>query len=107
MRASTSGSASPRASCGRSPWPSGRRDCGEAERRQCLTVMLEEGRRLTSLVTDFLDLQRLESGRQKLRLAPADPRRLLERAAEVAGPDPRRPIVIDAPADLPAILVDA
>src|SRR5439155_25510668 len=48
------------------------REYHEAQRRQFLSVMLQEGRRLTVLLNDFLDLQRMESGREKIELIPMD-----------------------------------
>ena len=83
------------------------RDYGEQERRQYLQIMLEDGRRLAALVDDFLDLQRLESGRQVFSLAPLDLRQALEHAAASAGHDPRCPILLDLPQRIPLVLADA
>jgi signal transduction histidine kinase/CheY-like chemotaxis protein len=83
------------------------RDLAEPQRQQFLTVIEEEGRRLTALINDFLDLQRMESGRQQIspkheKLAP-----LLERAVVAAGDDPLCPILIESEDLLPAVRVDA
>ncbi len=83
------------------------RDYPEAERRQFLTVMVQEGRRLTALINDFLDLQRMESGRQALTLGPLDPRVVVERAVASVGDDADRPIVLEFPLLLPPVLADA
>ena len=82
------------------------RDYPDAQRRQFLGVMLREGRRLTALINDFLDLQRMESGGQEVQPRPADPHSILERAAAAAGEDPLRPIRIEALERLPTILAD-
>jgi signal transduction histidine kinase len=82
------------------------RDYSEAQRRQFLTVMLQEGRRLTALINDFLDLQRIESGRQQLSPTPTDLRPLLTQSVDSVGDDPDRPIVLDLPEALPLALAD-
>jgi CheY-like chemotaxis protein len=83
------------------------RALSDAQRKQYLETMLKEGRRLTSLINDFLDLQGLEGGYKRLDLGPADLRTLLVRAARAAGPDDQRPIRIDLPPDLPLVVADA
>jgi signal transduction histidine kinase len=79
----------------------------EEQRQQFLGVMVEEGRRLTALINDFLDMQRLESGRQSIVLRPSALRQIVEQAVFVAGVDPERPIVLDLAADLPLVRADA
>lgn len=78
----------------------------EAQRREFLSIMLREGQRLTALINDFLDLQRIDSGRQVLNVTLVDLALLLEEAVVAAGEDPERPIrlVLDAP--LPAVRAD-
>jgi PAS domain S-box-containing protein len=83
------------------------RDLTEAQRKVYLGVMLREGRRLTTLINDVLHLQRLESGHQKLDLAPVDVQALMLRAVDAAGEDDQRPIGVIAPAPLPLVMVDA
>jgi CheY-like chemotaxis protein/anti-sigma regulatory factor (Ser/Thr protein kinase) len=82
------------------------RDFDEAKRRQFLTVMLQEGRRLTALINDFLDLQRLESGRQQLRPTTTSLRALVDQAVAATGDDPERPIIVDVPDTLPLVRAD-
>jgi len=82
------------------------RDYAEPQRREFLTVMLREGRRLTALINDFLDLQRLESGAQQIVLAPTPLRPLVERAVAAAGENPAAPISVELPDDLPLVLAD-
>ena len=83
------------------------RELGEAQRQQFLTVIEEEGRRLTALINDFLDLQRMESGRQQISPRPEELAPLLERAVAAAGDDPLCPIRIEVETWLPAVRVDA
>ena len=83
------------------------RELTEAQRHQFLTVILEEGRRLTALINDFLDLQRMESGRQEITLRPLDLPELLDQSVSAAGPDDAHPIVLDLPDDLPMVRADS
>ncbi len=83
------------------------RDYAEPQRRQFLTVMLREGQRLTALINDFLDVQRLESGAQPITLAPTALRPVVEHAMAAAGEGPATPIVLEIPKDLPLVLADA
>jgi signal transduction histidine kinase/ActR/RegA family two-component response regulator len=82
------------------------RELAEPQRQQFLTVIEEEGRRLTALINDFLDLQRMESGRQQISPRPAELAPLLERAVAAAGADPLCPIRIEIENRLPAVRVD-
>jgi PAS domain S-box-containing protein len=83
------------------------RPFGEAQRREFLTIMLQEGQRLATLINDFLDIQHLESGRVQLALAPTDLGPLLAQCVAAAGDDPARPIVLELPPDLPPVQADA
>ncbi|MGE3268062.1 MAG: ATP-binding protein [Chloroflexota bacterium] len=83
------------------------REFPEEQRRRFLTSMVQEGRRLAVLVDDLLDLQRLAGGTEPFAFAPCAPRPLLEHGAAAAGPDPARPITVDASADLPPVRADA
>ncbi len=83
------------------------RDYSPADRQRFLGVMVQEGRRLATLVNDFLDLQRLESGRQKVALVPLDILQQMEQARAAAGDDPNAPIVLTVPDDVPLVLWDA
>jgi PAS domain S-box-containing protein len=77
------------------------------QRKEYLGVMVQEGRRLTALINDFLDLQRIESGRESLSRTPADLQALIERAVAKAGADEPRPIEIRLTDRLPLVLADA
>jgi PAS domain S-box-containing protein len=82
------------------------RPVSDAQRKQYLETMLKEGKRLTSLINDFLDLQGLEGGYKRLDLGPADLRTLIARAVRAAGPDDQRPIEVNLPPDLPLVVAD-
>ncbi|WP_084158673.1 PAS domain S-box protein [Solidesulfovibrio alcoholivorans] len=49
----------------------------DEEQRDCVATALDSGRRLTRLLTDILDLSRVESGKLNLEIAPFAPRALL------------------------------
>jgi signal transduction histidine kinase/CheY-like chemotaxis protein len=82
------------------------RPFGEEERREFLTIMLEEGRRLTALINDFLDLQRMESGRQAVAPEATDLVGLVARAVAAVGPDESHPVLVDVDGALPCVLAD-
>jgi PAS domain S-box-containing protein len=83
------------------------REVTAAQRKDYLAVMLKEGRRLTLLVNDFLDLRRLEGGHLSMRFAPADIFALVKRAVELFS-DPRgTPIEMRLQANLPLVRVDS
>ena len=83
------------------------RELNEAQRQQFLTVILEEGRRLTALINDFLDLQRMESGRQEIAPRPVEVTGFIEQCIAAAGEDAAHPIQLDLADDLPAVRADA
>jgi PAS domain S-box-containing protein len=79
-----------------------KRDLSDEQRKQFVGVMLDEGKRLTTLLNDFLDLQRIESGRQQINQMPLHLSSIVERAAAtISGAD--HPITVDLPDTLPAV----
>jgi signal transduction histidine kinase/CheY-like chemotaxis protein/HAMP domain-containing protein len=81
------------------------RDVAEKQRRQYLGIIADEGHRLTALINDFLDLQRMESGHMEIAPAPVEIRPLFERA--VAGAqDTTHAFYLDIPSDLPCVRAD-
>jgi PAS domain S-box-containing protein len=82
------------------------REFSDAQRKRYLETMLKEGLRLTELINDFLDLQRMEGGYKRLDLGPADLPTLITRAVTTAGDNPRTPIEVDLPNDLPLVIAD-
>src|SRR4029077_17471532 len=82
------------------------RNFNAKQRKHYLAVMLREGRRLSDLINDVLQVQRLDAGHQDLNIAPADIEALIKRAAIAAGEDKQRPIEIELTAMLPLVMVD-
>jgi len=83
------------------------RDVTPGQRKEYLAVMLQEGRRLTSLVNDFLDLRRLEGGHLSMRFAPADISALIKRGIELFSDPGSSPIQTLLPEDLPLVRIDS
>jgi PAS domain S-box-containing protein len=75
------------------------------QRTEYLGVMLQEGRRLTALINDFLDLRRIEGGHLKMRYAPADIKALIKRSVALADPE-GIPIQIRVPYNMPLVRID-
>ena len=82
------------------------RDVTAEARKEYLSVMLQEGHRLTSLINDFLDLRRIEGGHLTMRFAPADLGALVERAVALLG-DSKQVVEIRIPDDLPLVRADS
>jgi PAS domain S-box-containing protein len=82
------------------------REVTPAQRKEYLAVMLQEGRRLTALVNDFLDLRRLEGGHLSMRFAPSDLKALITRAVELFSTPGSTPITVRLQDDLPLVRVD-
>lgn len=83
------------------------REVTPEQRKEYLGVMVQEGRRLTSLINDFLDLQRIEGGHMQIRFAPADIATLIVRGVGKAHGDDPTPIETRLPDDLPLVRVDS
>jgi PAS domain S-box-containing protein len=83
------------------------REVTKEQRNEYLGVMVQEGRRLTSLINDFLDLQRIEGGHMQMHFAPADIGTLIVRAAGRVSGNDSTPIEIRLPDDLPLVRVDS
>ena len=74
--------------------------------RQFLELLHQEGLRLNTLVDEFLDLQRIESGRQRIVPVPTDLGTVLRRAVAAAAENDDRPIVLDVQGTLPLVQAD-
>jgi PAS domain S-box-containing protein len=83
------------------------REVTAAQRKEYLAVMLQEGRRLTALVNDFLDLRRLEGGHLSMRFAPCDLKALITRAVDLFSEPGGTLIEMHVQDDLPLVRVDA
>ena len=82
------------------------RTFSEEQQKQYLGTMLKEGRRLTDLINDFLDLQGLEGGYKKLDLGPAELRTAIARAIATLEGEAQNQIKVDLPKDLPLVMAD-
>jgi signal transduction histidine kinase len=81
-----------------------------ADRRKEMTLAInDEVKRLTRMITEYLDITRLESGATAMRLQPVKVEALLERIVILLEPvvaARKIALVRSVPADLPAILAD-
>jgi two-component system, OmpR family, sensor histidine kinase KdpD len=78
----------------------------EQDRRELLTNANESLDRLTDLVTNLLDLSRLQAGVLPVLVTPVGLDDVVQRAvAQIAAPD--APVDVDVPTDLPAVHADA
>ncbi len=76
---------------------------------ELVTAAREDSDRLDQIISDLLDMGRMESGHADLDLRPAAPERLANDAVaalRAAFGDRRVAVDVDVPADLPAVLVD-
>jgi signal transduction histidine kinase len=79
----------------------------EATRREFLTVIDEETDRLTELVSNLLDMSRIEAGTLRVDAQPTELGRLLEASgARLRAREPGRRLTVDVPAELPKVLAD-
>jgi signal transduction histidine kinase len=76
------------------------------KQREYLETMRDEGVRVSQFLNELLDLQSMEAGARKLRLRRTDLASLLRFASQVAGHDPRHPVTLDLPPDLPAAMAE-
>lgn len=85
-----------------------KRDFSEEKRREFLTIIHKESGRLGKLINDLLDLQRIESGKQMYRLAPASMEQLLQEAAALfAASENGYQFRLEIPGPLPPVRADA
>jgi CheY-like chemotaxis protein len=82
-------------------------DVTDEQRQLYATRLRRESRRLSGLIDNAVELQRLEAGRRNLDIAPVDVGSLVRRAAVAAGEDERLPIYVQASDPLPLVWADA
>lgn len=83
------------------------REMPREREQELLAIIEQEGQRLTRLLNDFLDIQRLESGRQEYHLQALDISGLLREALTLYAASTTRHTLIDAlPAGLLPVNVD-
>ncbi len=82
------------------------RDVKPKQLAEYLAVILQEGRRLTALINDFLDLRRIEGGHVTMRFAPADVAALITRAVGLVSDPAGEVIKTRLAGDLPLVRVD-
>ncbi|HVA25825.1 MAG TPA: ATP-binding protein [Chloroflexota bacterium] len=73
----------------------------EAEAHLYLSTMREDGRRLTELIDNFLDLQRMDAGGLAIQATGVDLRGVLSPERLAAFTDGEHPLIFDMPGDLP------
>ncbi|MDD2891314.1 MAG: HAMP domain-containing sensor histidine kinase, partial [bacterium] len=81
----------------------------ESKRTKFLKIIKQESNRLNQLISDLLDLSRIESGRVELRFEPVDVLKKLEAVkAEISGKTSRKKLSfeIKVPASLPPVKAD-
>jgi two-component system sensor histidine kinase KdpD len=79
----------------------------EETRREFLTVIDDETDRLTELVSNLLDMSRIESGGLRVDPHPTELGRLLEASsARLRVREPDRPLALEIASELPSVLAD-
>jgi two-component system sensor histidine kinase KdpD len=79
----------------------------DAARRNLIQVAREEAERLNHLITNLLDVSRIEAGAIRISRQPSDVQDLIGAALEqMGGRAHTRPINIDIPTELPLVSVD-
>jgi signal transduction histidine kinase/ActR/RegA family two-component response regulator len=78
----------------------------EPERRDMLETIAREGHRLTSIIRDFVDVQRVQQGRLEVHLRPVDVRALMRHVAAIARTDTVHRLVVEIAEHLPLVQAD-
>lgn len=83
------------------------RDFPQEKRREFLGIIHGESQRLTQLINRFLDLQRMEAGRELLSSESLDLLKLISERAALFAEDGKHRLRLEIPAHLPRIRGDA
>jgi two-component system sensor histidine kinase KdpD len=79
----------------------------DAARTNLIQVATEEAERLNHLITNLLDVSRIEAGAMRISRQPSDVQDIVGVALERMGsPSGKRPIKVNIPAELPFVSVD-
>lgn len=70
------------------------------------TIIAEEGRRLATLIDDFLDLQRIDRGAMRTDRRTVELSAILDRLASVVPDDTQRPLAVHAAGWVPPVCAD-
>jgi PAS domain S-box-containing protein len=81
------------------------RQLSEAKSRLYVETIHKEAQRLSNLINDFLDIQRMEAGRQVYNYTEVDLKPLMRRITDVFSQQRQR-IKLDLPANLPMVRAD-
>lgn len=82
------------------------RDLPTDKVRQYVGTIYTEGKRLSALLDDFLDINRLESRQQPYHMRPVTLAPLVRKVAAIFASDEAHPVVIDLPPSLPTVRAD-
>ncbi len=81
------------------------RQLSEAKSRLYIETIHKEAQRLSNLINDFLDIQRMEAGRQVYNYTEVDLKPVMRRITDVFSQHRSR-LKLDLPTNIPAVLAD-
>lgn len=81
------------------------RQLSESKSRMYVEIIYKEAQRLSNLINDFLDVQRMEAGRQVYNYSELDLKPVMRRVSEVFSQQRSR-LKLDVPATLPLVRAD-
>jgi signal transduction histidine kinase len=76
------------------------------QQKQYLDIIESEGKRLSSLVEEYLDISKIESGNISIALMPVPLPDLIRSAVDSFSVDMRKSIIVHCPVSMPAIMAD-
>ncbi|MFB0535515.1 MAG: GAF domain-containing protein [Anaerolineae bacterium] len=84
------------------------RQLSEERRQLCIQTIHKEAQRLSALINDFLDIQRMERGKQEYHFEEVDLGELArEMIATYSGQSEAHTLTLDLPPELPSVQADA